>query len=67
MAKFADTYKDYEPHSTENYKMMTYTGTIAFSAPEIFESHLYSEAVDMWSAGTVLYTMLSGYQPFYSE
>jgi len=41
--------------------MWTYTGTIAFSAPEIFENTEYTSAVDMWSAGVVLYTMLSGY------
>ncbi len=28
---------------------------------------LFSEKVDIWSAGTVLYTMLSGLQPFESE
>ena len=65
--------------STENIKMWTYTGkfllnkyyllgifsgTIAFSAPEILQETEYNESVDMWSAGVVLYTMLCGYQPF---
>ena len=39
---------------------MTYTGTLAFSAPEILKSEEYTEIVDMWSAGAVLYTMLAG-------
>ena len=39
---------------------MTYTGTLAFSAPEILNGDEYTEIVDMWSAGAVLYTMLSG-------
>ena len=38
--------------------MMTKTGTVAFSAPEIFESSFYSEKVDVWAAGIVLYMML---------
>lgn len=44
--------------------MWTYTGTIAFSAPEIFFGGCYDEAIDMWSAGCILYTMLSGNEPF---
>ena len=47
--------------------MWTYTGTVAFSAPEIFTTGEYNESVDMWSAGVVLYTMLSGQMPFESE
>jgi calcium-dependent protein kinase len=45
--------------------MHTYTGTIAFRAPEMFEKMAYNESVDIWAAGCVLYTMLMGQQPFY--
>jgi len=40
--------------------MMTKTGTVAFSAPEIFIERVYDEKVDIWSAGIVLYMMLCG-------
>ena len=46
---------------------MTKTGTVAFSAPEIFSQKVYNEKIDVWSAGTVLYMMLSGMQPFFHE
>jgi serine/threonine protein kinase len=46
------------------FKMMTKTGTVAFSAPEIFMEKFYDEKVDIWSAGTVLYMMLCGEQPY---
>lgn len=57
----------YNSLSRENYKMWTYTGTIAFTAPEVFMEDEYTESVDLWSAGVVLYTMLCGYQPFSAE
>lgn len=47
--------------------MWTYTGTVAFSAPEIFTGGGYTSKVDMWSAGCILYSMLSGRLPFNSE
>lgn len=53
--------------SKQNMKMWTYTGTVAFLAPEVLEDLEYTEAVDMWGAGIVLYMMLSGYHPFKSE
>ena len=40
--------------------MWTYTGTVSFSAPEVFSEDEYDQSVDIWSAGVVLYTMLSG-------
>ncbi len=33
--------KKYSSLSTENYKMWTYTGTIAFTAPEVFTETQY--------------------------
>lgn len=44
--------------------MMTKTGTVAFSAPEIFTQQVYDEKVDIWSCGIVLYMMFCGSQPF---
>lgn len=68
VAKFYDGhYKNINNLSKYKFKMYTYTGTQAFSAPEILLVESYYEAVDMWSAGTVLYTMLCGHQPFYKE
>ena len=67
VAKFCDDYQNYDDFKKNNYEMNTYTGTIAFRAPEMFEKLSYSESIDIWAAGCVLYTMLSGEQPFYSE
>ncbi len=47
--------------------MNTYTGTIAFRAPEMFSHVSYNESIDVWAAGCVLFTMLCGEQPFYSK
>lgn len=46
------------------FSLMTKTGTVAFSAPEIFSQPIYDERVDVWSAGVVLYMMMTGHQPF---
>lgn len=46
------------------FKMQTKTGTLAFSAPEMFEKQDYDEKVDLWAAGIVFYMMLSGEHPF---
>lgn len=46
--------------------LKTVAGTANYLAPEILAKN-YHIGCDMWSAGTVLYTMLSGYTPFYGD
>lgn len=46
---------------------MTKTGLEQWSAPEMCGGSKYTEKVDMWSIGCVLFFMLTGYPPFYSK
>ena len=39
-------------------------GTPQYAAPEIFEQIPYTNKVDMWSVGVVLFNMVKGTQPF---
>ncbi|CAD8093148.1 unnamed protein product [Paramecium primaurelia] len=68
VSKFTDGYKEFgNLNEHGKIEMWTYTGTVAFSAPEIFSGGLYNEQVDLWSAGVILYVMLSGELPFNSD
>lgn len=42
-------------------------GTPDYIAPEVFSQEGYNETVDWWSLGVILFEMLVGYPPFYSE
>jgi len=47
-------------------RMKTKVGTAFFMAPEVILKD-YTNSCDMWSAGCILYIMLSGYPPFDGE
>jgi serine/threonine protein kinase len=55
-------------HQPGETTMMTKTGTPLFRAPEIINSLSYSNKVDIWAAGLVLYMLFSGgHHPFREE
>ena len=49
--------------------MLAYStvGTPDYIAPEVFGQHGYGQEVDWWSVGVILFEMLVGYPPFFSE
>ena len=42
-------------------------GTPDYIAPEVFGQKGYNETVDWWSCGAILFEMLVGYPPFFSD
>jgi len=48
-------------------KMHSLVGTPDYIAPEVLNKKGYTETVDWWSVGAILFEMLVGYAPFCSE
>nr|QNL15279.1 inhibitor of nuclear factor kappa-B kinase subunit alpha [Littorina littorea] len=42
----------------------SFVGTLQYLAPELFASRQYSQTVDYWSFGTVVYECITGVRPF---
>ena len=45
-------------------KLREFLGTREYAAPEIHDSSGYSEKVDEWAIGVIMYNMLTGFEPF---
>ena len=48
-------------------KMFGKVGTTKYMAPEILKKEHYDEKIDIWSAGVILYNMITGCEPFTSR
>lgn len=61
--------KQFENTGNNRLLMMTNTGTAKYKAPEMLGGNLthYDSRVDLWSAGAVLYYMLTGQHAFNFE
>ena len=47
--------------------MLTITGTLYYRAPQMFTGGGYTEKVDIWSTGILIYKLITGHTPFQSE
>lgn len=43
---------------------MTYCGTPINMAPEVLNRSMYNYKADVWSLGTILFELVTGYSPF---
>jgi serine/threonine kinase 38 len=54
-------------HHRSRKKVYSMVGTIDYIAPEVFSKKGYTELVDWWSLGTIMFEMMVGYPPFVAE
>ena len=66
-AKNSEVGKRRRRHLRKRKLLYSTVGTPDYIAPEIFQGKGYNETVDCWSIGIILYEMVVGYPPFFSD
>ena len=51
----------------QNNMASTFVGTPEYIAPEIWQKGGYGKEVDWWSIGVMIYELVIGVTPFYSQ
>ena len=54
-------------NKNKRQRIVSQVGTPDYIAPEVFGKEGYTETVDWWSLGAILFEMLVGYPPFFAE
>ncbi|XP_041378690.1 serine/threonine-protein kinase H1-like [Gigantopelta aegis] len=55
------------PEDEQSEGMQTTCGTPEYISPEMLEGEIYTELVDMWAYGIIVYAVLSGSMPFQDD
>ena len=50
-----------------NERLLNFSGTKEYMAPETLENYGYNEKIDEWAAGIIMYNMLTGCDPFSAD
>ena len=66
---YAEQFNEFKNMKNKKRRECAYStvGTPDYIAPEVFNQKGYGQEVDWWSLGIIMFEMMIGYPPFYSE